>query len=358
MIALLAIMISFDTALASISAPVLPDPIEQEDGQGDPIMEQIIGPVPEEALSEPEIGTMSTVADGELIVKRLDGQLDGSIAASVKKLTGSDLISYTFQNAFLLEPDIKERILPSARFYVELEGVEKGGAFHPTGLMLSAGLEISGMMVERFRVPIGDHTYYVPLRAEEDRLLYAPLERLNVSSLFSPRRLHPIKRKWRAHKGVDFREKKGAQIFAAADGQITSLGRGLGTGRYVAIWHDNGLETQYQHLSKFQKGLRIGDYVRAGDPIGTVGCSGWCRGSHLHFAVKLYGEWENPLYFMRPYPVTAQDRVASLRLSPDQARQWLARRPATIIKDLVRSPKSTTGKPTPDTFQATLRPFN
>ncbi len=356
--AALAFVISCNTTHASISDPVLPDPLELEDGEGDPIVERIIGPIPEQILSEPEISAMSTATDGDIIVRRFDGQLDGSIAASVKRLTGSDLLSYTFLNAFLLEPDLQERIQPGARFYVELEGVEKNGVFQPNGKLLSAGLEISGMLVERFRVPMGDHTFYVPLRADEDRQLFAPLEHLNVSSLFSPRRLHPIKRKWRAHKGVDFREKKGAPVFAAADGQIVSLGRGLGTGRYVAIWHDNGLETQYQHLSQFQKGLRIGDRVRAGDPIGKVGCTGWCRGSHLHFALKLWGEWENPLYFMRTYPVAAQDRVASLRLSPDQSRAWLVRRPSAIDVGLVRPPKVSIAKPTPATFQATLRPFN
>ncbi len=334
-----------------------PTVLDQDDAEGDPILEQAIGTLPELPLSEPEIQAMSMSLGGPIKTKRFAGEVHGSLVESIKRTTQSNEATYSFVNAFLHVPELNERLLPGARFFLDVEGKELASVFIPTGRVISMGLEVDGHMVEKFRVPANGHEFFVTTDSDDDRPFYAPLDALHLSSLYSPRRFHPVKRRWRAHRGVDFRAPKGTPIMAVADGVIAKIGRGRGTGRFIAIQHDHGLETQYQHLSRFVPGLRAGDSIRAGTVIGQVGCTGWCRGSHLHFAVKLLGEWENPLHYLKPYPWSAQDRVLSLRASPPEVRLWMARRPASVNPPMTK-PLRATAQPMPFDFLLERAQFN
>jgi murein DD-endopeptidase MepM/ murein hydrolase activator NlpD len=97
----------------------------------------------------------------------------------------------------------------------------------------------------------------------------------------------------RQHKGLDINANRGDTIRAAFDGKvrIVEYQKG-GYGNVVVIRHSNGLETVYGHLSKHltQKGAA----VKAGDPIGLAGNTGFSKGTHLHFETRLLGEYIDP----------------------------------------------------------------
>ncbi len=97
----------------------------------------------------------------------------------------------------------------------------------------------------------------------------------------------------RNHKGIDVKVYIGDTIVSAFDGKvrIVKYDRG-GYGKYIVIRHNNGLETIYGHLSK--QIVKVGDVVRAGEPIGLGGNTGLSTGSHLHFETRLLGEAINP----------------------------------------------------------------
>lgn len=104
------------------------------------------------------------------------------------------------------------------------------------------------------------------------------------------------------HKGVDLALPTGTPIKAAADGIVTHAGWGSGYGNYVEIKHKNGYTTRYAHLSKFEKGLKKGVEVYAGQNIAKGGNTGFTKdgrristGSHLHFEVRINGTPVNPL---------------------------------------------------------------
>lgn len=91
------------------------------------------------------------------------------------------------------------------------------------------------------------------------------------------------------HNGVDLASSYGANIYAAADGEvlIARTGWNGGYGTYVVIKHGNGTQTLYGHLS----GLNVspGQSVKQGQLIGFMGRSGSVRGAtgvHLHFEVR------------------------------------------------------------------------
>lgn len=99
------------------------------------------------------------------------------------------------------------------------------------------------------------------------------------------------------HKGVDIGAGYGTPIVAAASGQVVlSTYSDNGYGNYVIIRHDDGSETLYAHMTERWVGL--GQYVNQGDAIGSVGCTGWCSGAHLHFEVHVGGAPVDPLGYL------------------------------------------------------------
>ena len=116
--------------------------------------------------------------------------------------------------------------------------------------------------------------------------LRTPIELVRVSSGFGGR-IHPIKRDWRTHEGIDFAAPTGTRVFAAGDGEVAFVGTQNGFGQVVKLTHMNDTNTVYAHLSKFADTLRVGQRVKQGDVIGYVGQTGWATGPHLHYEYRV-----------------------------------------------------------------------
>lgn len=104
------------------------------------------------------------------------------------------------------------------------------------------------------------------------------------------------------HRGVDFVPGNGAPIFAIADGVVTASEFGGGYGQYVYLEHDvNGRSvlTVYAHMQRGSSPLRVGDVVQVGDFIGLVGNTGISTGPHLHFEVRIEGEYVDPFAWLK-----------------------------------------------------------
>lgn len=120
------------------------------------------------------------------------------------------------------------------------------------------------------------------------------------------------------HCGLDLGSKTGTIIHAAADGEIalafTEI-RGE-AGRYVAIDHGDGVRTYYMHMHELRSGLEIGHRIRAGDPIGTVGSTGFSSAPHLHFAITQ--EQAGRTWYIDPEPVIRHSVVLPVARSLDR----------------------------------------
>ena len=118
---------------------------------------------------------------------------------------------------------------------------------------------------------------------------------LKITSDFGMR-FHPIFQTLKLHNGVDLRAKY-VNVFAVLDGIVTESGFDEnGGGNYIKILHSNRFETSYLHLSEiyYQKG----EFVKAGFIIAKSGNSGNSTAPHLHFAVKEFGKFINPISFL------------------------------------------------------------
>ncbi len=95
------------------------------------------------------------------------------------------------------------------------------------------------------------------------------------------------------HKGLDIASSNGTSIFAVADGTVTyAQYNNGGYGNLVIISHANGVETYYAHCSKLF--VSKGQSVSAGTVIGAVGSTGNSTGNHLHFEIRINGQYVNP----------------------------------------------------------------
>ena len=125
--------------------------------------------------------------------------------------------------------------------------------------------------------------------------LRSPLKFSRISSKFSNRRFHPVLKKWRAHRGVDFAAPRGTPVRASGDGRIIFRGRKGGYGNTVIIEHFGKYTTLYAHLSKFNRKATKGSKVIQGQVIGYVGSTGLSTGPHLHYEFRIDGKHQDPL---------------------------------------------------------------
>lgn len=112
----------------------------------------------------------------------------------------------------------------------------------------------------------------------------------NVTSNFGWR-THPIFKIQRLHNGIDIGAPTGTPIIAAYAGEVVVATYQAAAGNYIMINHGSNLYTVYMHMSKFN--VKVGQSVKQGDTIGLVGSTGNSTGPHLHFSVRLNGEYVN-----------------------------------------------------------------
>ncbi|MDO9444331.1 MAG: M23 family metallopeptidase [Dehalococcoidia bacterium] len=109
-----------------------------------------------------------------------------------------------------------------------------------------------------------------------------------LTSLFGPR--HPL--------GIDISMLVGTPLGAAASGQVVFVGGSTccSYGYHVIIDHGDGMETLYAHMGDVY--VASGQWVGAGEIIGTSGNTGYSTGPHLHFEIRKNGRYQDPLGYL------------------------------------------------------------
>ena len=100
--------------------------------------------------------------------------------------------------------------------------------------------------------------------------LRSPVQFSRISSRYNlKRKIAYYGYRVRAHKGTDFSAPVGTAIRATASGTVTKSSYTRSNGNYVKIKHNGTYSTQYLHMDK--RGVKVGQFVKQGDYIGTVG---------------------------------------------------------------------------------------
>lgn len=268
-----------------------------------------------------ETGSFKQEEDFDVEQATVSGQVIGSLMNSIQAKVNHTWISYRFMDAFILDYNLDRHLQRGARFKFTFEKKYANGQFIKYGEIKHAALEIQGQMVERKYVPFAGGGVFIGAPwPQSDRPLYAPVDYLHISSLFKARRLHPIKRRYQAHLGIDFALPIGEEIYTSYAGHVVRAGRNRAAGNFVVVRHDNNLETYYNHLSKIAKNIRPGVFVGHGQLLGYVGCTGYCTKPHLHFAVKKSGRFVNPIQYLKGFPYRKKPEMEKLlaRMNPQE----------------------------------------
>ena len=232
------------------------------------------------------------------------GIIEDNPISAVKKENEGVQLALNLADIFDWDIDFTYDLRRGDSFKIIFEKKFLHGKFHSNGTILAAEFTNQGKIFQAFRYTYHDTTEsdYFDLEGESLRkqFLKSPIKFRRISSRFSSRRLHPIRKVFRPHYGVDYAADVGTPVRAAASGTVIFAGWNRASGRMIRIRHNNNYETFYLHLRGYK--VKKNTKVKSGDTIGWVGSSGESTGPHLDYRIKYSGEYINPLTF-NPKPV-------------------------------------------------------
>lgn len=216
---------------------------------------------------------------------------------------------------FVLDPRVGDN------FHVLYEELYLDGEKLSDGAILAAEFTNQGRRHTAFRYidENGKAGYYaedgVSMRKA---FLMTPVDFTRISSNFNMRRLHPIYKTTRPHRGTDYAAPRGTPVFAAGDGRVVEAGYTRANGNYVVIKHGEQYTTKYLHLHK--RKVKKGSRVKQQQVIGTVGSTGAATGPHLHYEFLLNGVHRNPRTIHKKLPKAQSLAAAKMPRFKSQIR--------------------------------------
>jgi murein DD-endopeptidase MepM/ murein hydrolase activator NlpD len=226
----------------------------------------------------------------------IQDNLSNAIIAEGEK----EALAYELSEIFAWDVDFYIDLRKGDSFKILFEKKYLKGEFVGYGDVKAAEFVNQGQTYNAFRYtyPDTDETDYFNAEGESLRreFLKSPFKYTpRITSRFSYNRLHPVRKVYRPHYGVDYAARVGTPVHSTADGTVLFAGWNGASGRMVKIRHKNNYETMYLHLRRCY--VKKGDKVKAEQRIGEVGASGEVSGPHLDYRIKHAGKYINPLAY-------------------------------------------------------------
>ncbi len=229
----------------------------------------------------------------------VEGIIKDSLIGAINQAGEQDLLALMMAEIFGWVIDFYVDLRPDDSFRLLVEKKFINGQFSGYGPILAARFVNRNRVFEAYRYVFpdtGKADYFEAgggsLRKE---FLKSPLRYARITSRFSSSRLHPIRKIYRPHYGIDYAAPVGTPVQATADGVVTFAGWNGAAGRMVRVRHKNAYETMYLHLGSIAPGIKTGARVEGGQVIGYVGSSGESTGPHLDYRLLYHGKYVNPL---------------------------------------------------------------
>jgi len=275
-------------------------------------------------------------------VERREAVVQGHIVSSLfvdgQKAGLSDAQIMELANIFGWDIDFALELREGDQFYVIYEEIYLDGEKLRNGPILAAEFINKGTTYRaiRYTDSKGDTAYYDPEgHAKRRAFIRTPVKFARISSGFTRKRWHPVLKKWRSHKGVDYAAPRGTPVKATGNGKVVFRGKKGGYGNVIFLRHGGKYTTVYGHLSRFAKGIKQGSKVKQGQVIGYVGSTGLATGPHLHYEFRINGVHRNPLTVKLPKTVRLPKKEMARFLQ--QTRPLIAQLDELRAKSMVAS---------------------
>jgi len=235
----------------------------------------------------------------EIRLAMIFGIVENNLISAVNQQEEEDFLALSLAEIFAWDIDFYTDLRREDTFKIFFEKKYLEDRFVGYRNIIAAEFTNQGKTFQAFRYIYPDTKKSDYFNAEGNSLrkefLKSPIKFARITSRFSFSRLHPIRKVYRPHFGVDYAARIGTPVQATADGTVTFVGWNGASGRMVKIRHKNAYETMYLHLKNYAKGIRKGAKVKGGQIIGYVGSSGESTGPHLDYRIKFRGKYINPL---------------------------------------------------------------
>ncbi len=227
------------------------------------------------------------------------GTINGSFYVAAKKAGLSARSIMNLSDIFAWDIDFSRELQVGDTFKVIYETKYLNGKYIGDGSILAAEITRNKGKQTHHAFIVRDEDKVIGYYDENGRnlkkaFLRSPVDYVRITSKYNPKRFHPVLKRTRPHRGVDYGGPQGTPIRATGDGKIVFRGWGKGYGRHVKIKHAGKYTTLYAHFSKFGK-YKKGQYVKQGDVIGYMGKTGMVTGVHLHYEFRVNNKHVDPL---------------------------------------------------------------
>jgi len=101
-----------------------------------------------------------------------------------------------------------------------------------------------------------------------------------------------------AHKAVDMINAPRSVVWAPQDGVVVLKDRFAPSGNTVIIDHGLGILSLFYHLDDFAD-IEVGQKIAQGNPLGTIGKTGYATGYHLHWEMRINNTPVDPMQWIK-----------------------------------------------------------
>lgn len=263
----------------------------------------------------------------ETEINMIWGTIEDNLPNAIAKEGERATLAYELSEIFAWDVDFYIDLRKGDSFKIIFEKKYLKDEFVGYGSVLAATFTNRGTTFQayRFTYPDTKESDYFNEKGESLRkeFLKSPFKYTpRITSRFSHSRLHPVRKVYRPHYGVDYAAKVGTPVNATADGTVLFAGWSGASGRMIRIRHKNNYETMYLHLRRCY--VKKGDRVTGGQKIAEVGASGEVTGPHLDYRIKYAGNYINPLsYRFKPVEPLRPEFLAEFTFLAQNYSQYL-----------------------------------